>query len=86
METHQVTAEKQPKQKKKEYDIRVNLDWCKACGICIAFCPTKVYDTDSHTAKPITARLEDCIGCMLCEIRCPDFAIEVKEKILPSDK
>ncbi|MDI6785052.1 MAG: 4Fe-4S binding protein, partial [bacterium] len=71
-----------PIKKKKEFSIEVNLAWCKACGICIAFCPTKVYDTDSLTAKPITARPQDCIGCMLCEIRCPDFAIEVREKNL----
>jgi 2-oxoglutarate ferredoxin oxidoreductase subunit delta len=27
--------------------------------------------------KVVAARPEDCICCMLCEIRCPDLAIEV---------
>ncbi|MFB3896553.1 MAG: ferredoxin family protein [bacterium] len=80
MPNDKTAPEVKPKRQKKEFKIEVNLSWCKACGICIAFCPTKVYDTDNLTAKPITARPQDCIGCMLCAIRCPDFAIEVNEK------
>ena len=30
--------------------------------------------------KVHVARIDDCIDCMLCEIRCPDFAIEVEGK------
>jgi 2-oxoglutarate ferredoxin oxidoreductase subunit delta len=28
--------------------------------------------------KVFTARLKDCIACRLCELRCPDLAIEVE--------
>jgi 2-oxoglutarate ferredoxin oxidoreductase subunit delta len=48
--------------------------WCKACGICIALCPKKVFDTGTD-GKPIVARPQDCINCGMCEIMCPDFAI-----------
>jgi len=24
--------------------------------------------------------VDDCIGCGTCELRCPDFAIEIKSK------
>ncbi|MCX7920189.1 MAG: 4Fe-4S binding protein [bacterium] len=79
MDAENQTIETKPTGKKKKYSITLNYDWCKACGICIAFCPTKVYDTENLTGKPIIARPADCIGCMLCELRCPDFAIEVDE-------
>ena len=56
--------------------ISINEKYCKKCGICAAFCPKKVFDRDK-LGMPIAARPEDCIGCRLCEMRCPDFAIEV---------
>ena len=56
--------------------IQVEPSWCKRCGICIAFCPTRVYDT-REDGLPIVARREDCIWCGLCEVRCPDFAIRL---------
>jgi NAD-dependent dihydropyrimidine dehydrogenase PreA subunit len=28
--------------------------------------------------KVVAARPEDCICCRLCELRCPDFAIEIE--------
>ena len=54
----------------------INREWCKGCGICVHFCPKKVLELDSHD-KAIAARPEDCICCKLCELRCPDLAIEV---------
>jgi len=52
-------------------------DWCKQCGICTAFCPTGslVMGPDGPEWKfP-----EKCSGCRACELRCPDFAIELIE-------
>lgn len=57
--------------------ILVDEGLCKRCGICIAFCPTKVFDV-REDGLPIVARREDCIWCGLCEVRCPDFAILLK--------
>lgn len=54
-------------------------DWCKACGICIAFCPKQVFDRDEG-GKPVAARPDDCIGCLFCEIHCPDFAITIQDR------
>jgi 2-oxoglutarate ferredoxin oxidoreductase subunit delta len=61
------------------FDQIIFRDWCKACGICIAFCPKTVYAKDK-TGKPVIDRPDDCNGCRLCELYCPDFAITIKER------
>ena len=62
--------------KKKLLEIMINRDWCKGCGICVQFCPTKVLELDGRE-KVVAVRPEDCICCKICELRCPDLAIEV---------
>ena len=61
---------------KKPAVIEVNIDWCKGCEICVAFCPKGVLEMEG--GKCTVARPEDCSRCMLCELRCPDFAITVE--------
>ncbi len=56
--------------------IRIKPEWCKGCGICVAFCPKNVLEMEGGKAR--VARPDDCIRCYLCELRCPDFAISVE--------
>jgi 2-oxoglutarate ferredoxin oxidoreductase subunit delta len=53
-------------------------NWCKGCGLCVAFCPRDVLKTNGsgkvHVAEP-----EMCTGCGWCETHCPDFAIVVRK-------
>ena len=58
--------------------INVVKERCKSCGYCIKFCPKNVLEKDED-GQPFAARPEDCIGCRLCEMRCPDFAISVED-------
>ena len=62
----------------KKKQVVINEDWCKGCGICVAFCPKKVLLLDDHE-KARWAHPEKCIGCGLCEMRCPDLAIALEE-------
>jgi 2-oxoglutarate ferredoxin oxidoreductase subunit delta len=62
--------------KKKLKAHRIDREWCKGCGICVAFCPKSVLELDQKE-KAVAARVEDCIACGMCELRCPDLAVEV---------
>jgi len=56
-------------------EIEIIDRYCKGCSICVEFCPTKVLAIDAFVVK--AANPDACIGCMQCELRCPDFAIKV---------
>lgn len=66
--------------RKRAARITVNRSWCKRCGICMAFCPAGVLRADQR-GYPEVADLAGCSVCRLCELRCPDFAIEVAEEV-----
>jgi len=59
--------------------VVLEIDLCKACGICIEICPDEVFDRDK-LGYPVLARPEECSQCLLCELHCPDFALEVTRR------
>jgi 2-oxoglutarate ferredoxin oxidoreductase subunit delta len=67
-------------QTKKTYVHIVRERYCKGCNICVAFCPRRVLNLKG--GKVFAEFPELCIGCRMCELRCPDFAIEVQEQAL----
>jgi 2-oxoglutarate ferredoxin oxidoreductase subunit delta len=69
----------QPEVKKEKFEVEFYRDWCKGCGICVAFCPVGALLMNDK-GEPEISREELCTGCTWCEIRCPDFAVQVKEK------
>jgi len=68
-----------PEKSKKRFSLIIFRDWCKACGICSAFCPKGVICKDDD-AYPSILHPDKCSGCRFCELHCPDFAINVVEE------
>jgi 2-oxoglutarate ferredoxin oxidoreductase subunit delta len=64
---------------KKAFDIDIFMGWCKACGICAAFCPRECIGRDEN-GIPVVADASRCSGCRWCELHCPDFAISVSPR------
>ncbi len=56
--------------------VTVFADWCKGCGICIAFCPQEVFEAGPR-GGPTVAHEERCTACGWCVTHCPDMAISV---------
>ncbi len=67
------------KKKRKMPRGRVTVfpNWCKGCGLCVEFCPTKVLEEQGNGGSVIVAHPEKCTACRWCELHCPDFAIFV---------
>ena len=60
----------------KKGKLTIHKQLCKGCAVCVHFCPAKVLRIEEF--KINVAEPDKCIGCMMCELRCPDFAIEVE--------
>lgn len=66
--------------------VRLDTDRCKACQLCIHFCPRQVLGLDEHTINslgyhPVAAlHPDECNGCATCAMMCPDLVIEVERE------
>jgi len=56
---------------------------CKGCGVCIEVCQADVLEESSDVNSqgynyPVVKNSEACLGCGMCEMLCPDFAIYIR--------
>ncbi len=74
------------KTKKRLFTIEINQLWCKGCYICIEVCPVEgiffIEDevSDKGFRRVGITNLENCTGCKLCELLCPDLSIVVNSQ------
>lgn len=68
-----------------KYKIIVRQEFCKGCNLCIEYCNKKVLvESESlnkagyHYADPACS--DQCVGCMICTLVCPEVAIEVYDE------
>jgi len=60
----------------------VNSDRCKACELCVTFCPQECLapgeelNASGYYAVRVV-KPEECKGCGICVDMCPDMALEV---------
>lgn len=54
--------------------VLINQQWCKGCGVCVAFCRPQALSLDAGGKAAWEPSL--CVGCGLCELYCPDLAVE----------
>jgi len=59
----------------KPPNIVIHEKLCKGCSICIDFCPTNVLELRGSVVA--VKDLAACTRCQLCDLRCPDFAIQI---------
>ena len=66
----------------KKNNIKIKVDFCKACGYCVSFCPDNALefssDFNSKGYRPVKWK-GNCRFCGICYIVCPDYVIEIEE-------
>ena len=63
-------------------EIKIDREKCKACGLCVIYCPQKsiVFSEQINKRGMKPAEFKNgakCTGCTFCAMVCPDCAIEV---------
>mgnify|MGYP001194538538 CR=1 FL=1 len=58
--------------------LQFNPLYCKGCGICVAFCPKGALELKG--GKAALKEQGGCVLCGLCEQRCPDYAVFLREE------
>ncbi len=56
---------------------KIDLKLCIGCNVCVDVCPLDVIRMEPATNKAYIKYLRDCQSCFLCEVECPEDAIEV---------
>lgn len=69
--------------------LRVDVDECKGCGLCVEACPAKVIGLSErlnhYGYRTATYAGSGCTGCGICFLACPEpGAITVLRRAVPA--
>lgn len=56
---------------------KIDMKLCIGCNICVDVCPLDVIRLNPMSKNAYIKYLRDCQSCFLCEVECPEDAIEV---------
>ena len=68
-----------------KFNLTINEEICKGCGLCVSVCPKSVLYINKEVANaagyyPSTVnKQDDCIGCQSCVRMCPEVAIRIEK-------
>ncbi len=73
------------KSKPRQLTVRIDPERCKACGLCLEYCPQGALRiSESYNRAGLhpleVADTSACAGCGFCARVCPDAAIEIVEE------
>lgn len=64
---------------------KVRVDWnrCSGKGTCVDVCPVNVFELQEvaehpETLKAVPIRVEACVLCMECVVKCIEHAIQIE--------
>ena len=62
--------------------VDVLTELCKSCLYCIDVCPKKILELSKEVNTKgyqhiMAVKPDECTGCALCAVMCPDAAIEI---------
>lgn len=63
---------------KVTYGPKIDYRWCNGCRACYDNCPMDVFGWDDEKGMPIVAYPYECRFCCICEMDCPELAINVE--------
>lgn len=71
-------------------NIKVNVDECKGCGLCVDSCPPKCLellpDLNAYGVHPAHYTGHDCTGCGICFYCCPEPGAITVFRLAPPPK
>jgi 2-oxoglutarate ferredoxin oxidoreductase subunit delta len=70
--------------------VIIDMERCKGCGLCVAFCPRGCIVISGKSNKngyfPAQADSTNCTGCASCALVCPDAVIEIYQNDISNKK
>lgn len=66
--------------------VEIFTEACKSCLYCVNTCPRHVLGTTSAVNSKgyqyaVPVKPEECVGCAMCAVICPDAAITVYREV-----